>query len=55
MKTTEICSKLIIKTAERRQLHRSTFLLLTLNIFYTFFSVSIVDFKQVNVRWVTAH
>ena len=29
------------------------FLLLTLNIFYTFFSVSIVDFEQVNVSWVT--
>ena len=29
------------------------FLLLTLNVFHTFFSVSIVDFKQVNVNWVT--
>ena len=28
------------------------FLLLTLNIFHTFFSVSIVDFEQVNVNWV---
>ena len=27
-------------------------LLLTLNIFHTFFSVSIVDFEQVNVCWV---
>ena len=26
-------------------------LLLTLNIFYTFFSVSILDFEQVNVSW----
>ena len=28
------------------------FLLLTLNIFDAFFSVSIVDFEQVNVNWV---
>ena len=28
------------------------FLLLTLNIFHTFSSVSIVDFEQVNVGWV---
>ena len=27
------------------------FLLLTLNIFYTFSSVSIVDFEQVTVSW----
>ena len=29
------------------------FLLLTLNVFHTFSSVSIVDFKQVNFSWVT--
>ena len=28
------------------------FLLLTLNIFHTFFNVAIVDFEQVNVSWV---
>ena len=28
------------------------FLLLTLNIFHTFSSVPVVDFKQVNVSWV---
>ena len=28
------------------------FLLLTLNIFHTFFNVVIVDFEQVNVSWV---
>ena len=28
------------------------FLLLTLNIFHTFFSVSIVEFELVNVSWV---
>ena len=27
------------------------FLLLTLNIFHTFFSVFVVDFEQVNVSW----
>ena len=26
-------------------------LLLTLNIFHTFFSVSIVDFQQLNISW----
>ena len=26
--------------------------LIKLNIFYTFFSVSIVDFEQVNLSWV---
>ena len=31
----EICSKLIIKTPERRHWLRSVFLLLTLNIFHT--------------------
>ena len=31
------------------------FLLLTLNIFDTFSSVSIVDFKRVNVNWVYVH
>ena len=30
------------------------FLLLTLNIFQPFSSVSIVDFEQVNVSWVNA-
>ena len=28
------------------------FLLLTLNIFHTFFNVSIVNFELVNVNWV---
>ena len=65
----EICSKLAIKTLERRQwrhsgvfivnfnsehiFHLNLFLLSTLNIFHTFFSVSYVDFEQVNfVGWV---
>ena len=30
------------------------FLLLTLNIFHTFSGVSIVDFEQGNVNWVSA-
>ena len=33
----------------------SVFSLLTLNIFHTFFSVSIFDFKQVYANWVTAY
>ena len=40
----EICSKLTMKTPERRQAS----LLLTLNIFHTFSSVFIVNFEQVN-------
>ena len=28
------------------------FLMLTLNIFHTFFSVSLVDFEEVNVSWL---
>ena len=32
--------------------YRYVFLSLRLNIFYTFASVSIVDFDQVNVNWI---
>ena len=45
----EICSKLTIKTPEQCQGRRSGVLLLILNIFLPFSSVSIVDFEQVNV------
>ena len=31
------------------------YLLLTFNVFCTFFTVSIVDFEQVNVSWVMAN
>ena len=31
------------------------FLLVTLNIFHTFSSISIVDFEQVNVSWVCSN
>ena len=53
-KRCEICSKLTIKTPERRDVTGVVlvFLLLTLNIFHTFSSVSIVDFKKVNISWV---
>ena len=30
------------------------FLLLTLNIFHTFSSISIVDFERINVSWVVS-
>ena len=30
------------------------FLLVTLNIFHSFFSVSIVDFEEVNISWVSS-
>ena len=42
--------KLTIKTQNDVVL---VFLLLIFNIFHTFFSVSIVDFKQKNISWVT--
>ena len=50
-KRCEICSKLTIKTPERRQ-WRLMFSLLTLNMFHIFSIVSIVDFEQVKVSWV---
>ena len=52
-KKCEICSKLTIKTPKRSQWRCSG--LLTVNfehISHLFFSVSIVDFEQVNVCWV---
>ena len=48
-----MCLKLTIKTPERGYQRRfGTIILLILDIFHIFFSVSIVDFKQVNVSWV---
>ena len=46
-KRCEICSKLTVKTLEQLIDVILVFLLLTLNIFHTFFYVSIVDFEQV--------
>ena len=43
-KRREICSKLTIKTPKR--------LLLTLNILHAIFNASVVDFDQLNVKWV---
>ena len=49
-KECEICSELTIKTPKRRSDVVLMFLLLTLNIFHTFFpSVSIVEFEKINV------
>ena len=45
-KSCEICSKLTIKTPERRLLSS---LLFALNIFHIFFSVSLGEFEQENV------
>ena len=50
-----MCSKLTIKTPHQR--HSDVvlvFLLLTINIFNTFFSVSIVELEQVNINWVSS-
>ena len=44
------CLKSIIETVEKCV--KYVFLSLRLNIFYTFASVSIVDFNQVNVNWI---
>ena len=50
-KRCEICSKLTLKTPERRY----WLLLLTLNIFHTFFLVFFfVNFEQVNFSWVVS-
>ena len=46
VRKTSLYSKLTIKIIVL------VFLLLALNIFHTFFSVSIVEFEQVNVCWV---
>ena len=50
-KRCEITSKLTIKTPEHFIDVVQVFLLITLDIFHTFFSASIVDFEQVNVNW----
>ena len=52
-KRCEICSKLTIKTPERRQWRRSGVFINFNHISHLFSSVSIVDFEQVNVSWVT--
>ena len=48
------CSKSTVETLEERVKKDVVlvFLLLTLNIFYTFSSVSVDDFEQVNASWV---
>ena len=49
----KICSKLTIKTSEQRHLRPSSVFIGNFeHIFTPFFSFAIVDFKQVNVRWV---
>ena len=49
-KRCEICEKLTIKTIERRQ----SFFIVNFEHYFTFFpSVSIVDFEQVHVSWVS--
>ena len=48
----EICSKLTIKTAARRQWRRSGIFIV--NFEQTSHGISIVDFKQVNAGWVMA-
>ena len=53
-KRCEIYSKLAIKTPERRQWHRSDVFIVNFeHVSYLYFSVSIVDFEQVNVSWIS--
>ena len=50
-KRCKICSKLLIRhQSDVNDVILLSFLL-TLNIFRTFYSVSIVDFEQINVNW----
>ena len=52
-KRCEICSKLILKTPERRQWHHSgVFIVNFEHISHLFSSISIVYLEQVNVSWV---
>ena len=48
MSTRQIYSKLAMKTPEQHVV----LLLLTFNIFHTFFTVNIAEFAQKNVDWV---
>ena len=50
-KSVQYDPKLTIETLDKSV--KQVFLLLTLSIFDTFFSVSIVDSEQVNVSWET--
>ena len=48
----EICSKLTIKTPERREWHRSGVFIVNFTYFTHCSDVHIVDFEQVNAGWV---
>ena len=50
-----ICSKLTIKTPERRQWRSSGVFIVNLEHSTPFSSVSIVDFEQVNICWVISY
>ena len=54
-KRCEICSKLTIKTPERRQWRRSSIFINFEHITHLLLSVSIVDFEQVNASSVSSH
>ena len=49
----EICSKLSIEIPERHQWRLSVFIVNLEHISHHFSSVSIVDFEQVNARWIS--
>ena len=50
-KISGLCSKLTIKTPERRDV---VLVILLLTYFTPFYSVSIAAFEQVNANWVTS-
>ena len=52
IKRSEICSKLTIKTPERRYWRRSGVFIVNFEHILLSSRVSIVDFEQVNVSWV---
>ena len=53
-KRCEICSKLTIKTPERRQWRRSDVFIVNFEYISLSSTVSIINFEQVNVSWETS-
>ena len=54
-KRCDVCSKLTVKTLDRHHRRRSSdFVVNFEHISHLFSSVSIVDFEQVNISWVTS-
>ena len=52
-KKCEICSKLTIEIPELHQCLSDVFIVNLQHVSHNFFSVSIIDFEQVNARWIS--